>query len=149
MFLNIAIYLKTVWCGCGSVAVIFSLYLISVILYVYECALLERWVYVLCFVSCSSFFLLISCKIYGKIYFNKPSVLSEAIRLVEVRQEVNIIDRSEEKFIYNSSISLKGLDLGMGNRTNKTFSICICHKSLSCDYLSNVSVPDNSTVHFI
>ena len=26
-------------------------------LYVYECALLERWVYVLCYVSCISFFL--------------------------------------------------------------------------------------------
>ena len=26
-------------------------------LYVYECALLERWVYVLCYVSCLSFFL--------------------------------------------------------------------------------------------
>ena len=28
-----------------------------VCLYVYECALLERWVYVLCYVSCLSFFL--------------------------------------------------------------------------------------------
>ena len=28
-----------------------------VCLYVYECALLERWVYVLCYVSCVSFFL--------------------------------------------------------------------------------------------
>ena len=26
-------------------------------LYVYECTLLERWVYVLCYVSCMSFFL--------------------------------------------------------------------------------------------
>ena len=30
---------------------------VCVCLYVYECALLERWVYVLCYVSCWSFFL--------------------------------------------------------------------------------------------
>ena len=30
-------------------------------LYVYECALLERWVYFLCYVSCISFFLPIYC----------------------------------------------------------------------------------------
>ena len=30
---------------------------VCVCLYVYECALLERWVYVLCYVSCMSFFL--------------------------------------------------------------------------------------------
>ena len=30
---------------------------VCVCLYVYECALLERWVYVLCYVSCLSFFL--------------------------------------------------------------------------------------------
>ena len=35
--------------------------MIWVCLYVHECALLERWVYVLCCVSCLSFFLLIFC----------------------------------------------------------------------------------------
>ena len=30
---------------------------------VYECALLERWVYVLCYVSCMSFFLPIDAEV--------------------------------------------------------------------------------------
>ena len=36
------------------------------VLYVYECVLLERWVYVLCYVSCLSFFLHVSENVLNK-----------------------------------------------------------------------------------
>jgi len=58
--------------------------MIGVCLYVYECALLERWVYVLCYVSCLSFFI----HVYNFFYFTVLLILYSELPKLWYRNRV-------------------------------------------------------------